>query len=439
MPVTARTLALRSAILNQVDRPGATDVARDRRFSAPVLEAFARAKLPETLQVKAATADDPAEILLYQEIGWFGVTAADFMQALIQCGQGPVRVRINSPGGDVFDGLAIYNALKTRGGVECAIDGLAASAASFIAMAGETVTMAQHAMIMIHKAWGIVVGNAPEMLETAALLEKIDGELAAIYAAKAKQPVDGFAAAMTAETWYTGQEALEAGLVDKLTAGDDMSARAAAGVRAAAADWTCGAARDLPIDDADGWDGPAAAERLLDAAGFTGEHPDADKARRGFLVYDKGNPTLKGSYKLPFADMVGGELKAVAGGIDAAASRLPQTDVPQDVMDASRKLLDEYEARMKDRSAPEARILAVLKRAGRGDLVAPLGPKNAGRVLSAQNESQLRDAVALIEAVLAQVESTDDPEGDPDPDDALAAAARQREVAGLAAAYGVTL
>lgn len=111
-------------------------------------------------------------------------------------------------------------------------------------------------------------------------------------------------------------------------------------------DWKMGAEKSLPIDEADGWDGPAAAKRMLDAAGFDGESPDTEKARRGFLAYDAANPTLRGSYKLPFADLVDGSLKAVAGGIRSAASRLPQTDIPDDVRSHARDVLDGYESRM---------------------------------------------------------------------------------------------
>lgn len=119
------------------------------------------------------------------------------------------------------------------------------------------------------------------------------------------------------------------------------------GKRAAEADWKVGASRDLPVDDSDSWDGPAAAERMLDAAGFNnggkGAAPDSAKARRGFLFYDAANPGLKDSYKDPIADIVGGELKVIKGGLRAAASRLPQTDVPQAVKDEARAVLDHYE------------------------------------------------------------------------------------------------
>ena len=104
--------------------------------------------------LRAAANDAPAEIMLYDEIGPWGVSAKAFTSILVSAGAGPVNVRINSPGGDVFDGLAIHNALKAhRGGVTTQVDGLAASAASYIAMAGDKVGMAESSMMMIHDAW----------------------------------------------------------------------------------------------------------------------------------------------------------------------------------------------------------------------------------------------------------------------------------------------
>ena len=113
--------------------------------------------------------------------------------------------------------------------------------------------------------------------------------------------------------------------------------------RASSSDWKVGGSRGLPMDASDAWDGPAAAARMFSAAGFDGDSPDTSKVRRGFLIYDASEASLKGSYKLPFADIVAGELKAVAGGVRAAASRLPQTDAPQNVLDEAKGVLDSYE------------------------------------------------------------------------------------------------
>ena len=147
-------------------------------------------------------------------------------------------------------------------------------------------------------------------------------------------------------------------------------------------DWHVGAARDLPIDDSGAWDGPAAAARIFTDAGFDGDSPDAAKARRGFLLYDAANPALKGSYKLPFADVEGGALKAMASGIRAAASRLTQTDAPADALSDARNVIDAYEARMKAGKDIET----VTK---------------AGRVISANTQSLLNAAIASHEQGLA--------------------------------------
>ncbi|MGC8518474.1 MAG: hypothetical protein ACP5P4_08080 [Steroidobacteraceae bacterium] len=107
------------------------------------------------------------------------------------------------------------------------------------------------------------------------------------------------------------------------------------------ADWKCGVSRTLPIDEADGWDGPAAEKSVFEWAG--GKDFDPAKARKAFLAYDASNPKERGSYKLPIAHVVGGRLRVPKGAIRAAASRLPDTQIPTDVKDEARKVLDHYE------------------------------------------------------------------------------------------------
>lgn len=166
--------------------------------------------------------------------------------------------------------------------------------------------------------------------------------------------------------------------------------------RAETSDWRVGAWRDLPVDQSEIWDGPAAKERMLEAAGFGGENPDASLARRGFLIYDAANPSLKGSYKLPFADIFGGEIKAVVGGIRAAASRLLQTDAPQAALDDAKSIVDGYE-----KAASES--MAALVR--------------AGRKISAANEARIKEAMdhhQMATACLKEVLNNNDPDGDGD-------------------------
>jgi ATP-dependent protease ClpP protease subunit len=204
------------------------------RFSARVQQAFAAARLPRSLAVRSATSTTPAEILLYDEVGPYGVTAKDFSAALASAGAGPVKIRINSPGGDVFDAMAIYNALRARtGGVTIQVDGLAASAASFIALAGSRMEMAQNAMLMIHCAWAVAAGNTNDMTAMAGVLTKIDNQIVGMYVAKTGANRSSIIAAMDAETWYTAAEAKAAGYCDAITT-PPKSAKAAGAASAAA-------------------------------------------------------------------------------------------------------------------------------------------------------------------------------------------------------------
>ena len=154
------------------------------------------------------------ELYLYDEIGPWGTTAADVATALRGVTD-RVTLRVNSPGGDVFDGLAIYNLLRGHpGGVDVVVDGLAASAASFIAMAGETVTMSAHTRMMIHDAIGFAYGNAATMRELADLLDDVSANIAGIYADRSGRPAAEFRDLMLAETWLSPSQAKDLGLVD---------------------------------------------------------------------------------------------------------------------------------------------------------------------------------------------------------------------------------
>ncbi|HTY35432.1 head maturation protease, ClpP-related [Mycobacterium sp.] len=165
-----------------------------------------------------------AEVLLYDEIGgWWGLAAEDFVRDLAKVDAKQITLRINSPGGDVFDGLAIYNSLRQHSAtVTARVEGLAASAASFIAMAADTVQVCRGAMLMIHDAAGFAIGNAADMRTLADLLDKCSDNIADLYAGRAGGTVDDWRAAMRAETWYSAREAVEAGLADELL-GDDAT------------------------------------------------------------------------------------------------------------------------------------------------------------------------------------------------------------------------
>lgn len=157
------------------------------------------------------------EILIYSDIGpeeWGGVSAKavkaqlDTMQDAAE-----ITVRINSPGGDVFDGFAIYNLLAQHPAkIAVKVDGWAASAASVIAMAGDTVEMAANALMMIHNPWTMAIGDSANMRKTADLLDQIKGSILTTYKSKTEMSEDDIAALMDAETWFDAQGAMEAGL-----------------------------------------------------------------------------------------------------------------------------------------------------------------------------------------------------------------------------------
>ncbi|MEU0411718.1 head maturation protease, ClpP-related [Streptomyces griseorubiginosus] len=188
-----------------------------RLFKRPLnFQRPAQARIGRWYELKNLSAD-VAEIAIYDEIGMWGITASDFVKDIQSVTAQQIALHINSPGGDVFDGLAILNALRQHpANVSVTIDGLAASAASFIAMAGDTVRIAPQAMVMIHDASGVVVGNAEDMLDMADLLDKTSNNIAAVYAQRAGGTVEDWRAAMKAETWYSDQEAVDAGLVDEI-------------------------------------------------------------------------------------------------------------------------------------------------------------------------------------------------------------------------------
>lgn len=162
-------------------------------------------------------ADGTADLYVYDEIGFFGVTANDLIDQLRGLDATEIHVRLNSPGGEIFDGIAIYNALRSHSArVIVQVDSLAASIASVIAMAGDEVIMAPFSQMMIHDGLGMVVGNAADMREMADLLDRQSDNIAAIYQARAGGQTRTWRARMRAETWYSAQEAVDAGLADRV-------------------------------------------------------------------------------------------------------------------------------------------------------------------------------------------------------------------------------
>lgn len=166
-----------------------------------------------------------ATIRLYDPIdSWgefWGVSASEFLQTLDQVpGATEIRLHLNSPGGEVYEAVAILNALRQHPArVVAVVDGIAASAASFIAAGADELIMSPNTELMIHDAWGIGIGPAETMRELAGRLDALSDNIAGIYAAKAGTPVEDWRAAMLAETWYSAAEAVAVGLADSVADG----------------------------------------------------------------------------------------------------------------------------------------------------------------------------------------------------------------------------
>lgn len=164
-----------------------------------------------------AKANGTAEIAIYDEIGMFGISAKQFNEQLKALGDvQKINLRINSPGGDVFDGVAIFNMLKRhKATVHVTVDGLAASIASVIAMAGDHIVMPDNAMMMIHNPWGGAIGEADDMRDMAEALDKIKVSILSAYRRTGKTD-DEISAMMDGETWLTAAEAVASGFADEV-------------------------------------------------------------------------------------------------------------------------------------------------------------------------------------------------------------------------------
>jgi ATP-dependent Clp endopeptidase proteolytic subunit ClpP len=150
--------------------------------------------------------------------GVWGISASEFNEALAELGDvDQINLHINSPGGEVYEGIAILNSLRRHpANVTAIVDGLAASAASFIVAGVDRAVMAPNTELMIHDAWGICMGPAADMTAMAERLDKISDNLASVYTAKAGADVATWRSFMLAETWYSADEAVAAGLADEI-------------------------------------------------------------------------------------------------------------------------------------------------------------------------------------------------------------------------------
>jgi ATP-dependent Clp endopeptidase proteolytic subunit ClpP len=174
--------------------------------------------LTEWYRIQNSADSSEADVYLFSEIGgWFGIWADEFVDELRKLDVGKINLHINSPGGSVFDGVAIYNSLVShKASITAYVEGLAASAASFIAQAGDEIVMRRGSTMMIHDALAAVYGNQQDMLDVAEVLDKISNNVADIYAYRAGGTIEAWRETMRAETWYSAQEAVDAGLADKV-------------------------------------------------------------------------------------------------------------------------------------------------------------------------------------------------------------------------------
>ena len=158
------------------------------------------------------------DVYIFDEIGTYGVTAQAFINDIKDLKDTPINLRINSLGGDVFDGMAMYNVIKRREArTTVYIEGIAASIATIIALGADEVVMAENSLFMIHNAWGGTMGEAKDMRKTAETLDKISSELTDIYRKKTGLSNDVLAEMMDAETWLNADEAYELGFVDTIS------------------------------------------------------------------------------------------------------------------------------------------------------------------------------------------------------------------------------
>ena len=161
---------------------------------------------------------DVTDVYLFNDIGTFGVSAQSFVEEIKEYEGKELAIHINSLGGEVFDGMAIYSIIQRRKAKTTVyIEGIAASIASVIALAADEVIMSENSLLMIHNAWGGTQGDASEMRKQADVLDKITNEIAEIYVKKTNLPYDEIIRLMSEETWLTAEEAVALGFVDSIS------------------------------------------------------------------------------------------------------------------------------------------------------------------------------------------------------------------------------
>ncbi|MGE5827769.1 MAG: head maturation protease, ClpP-related, partial [Micromonosporaceae bacterium] len=310
---------------------------------------------------------DTAEVFLYDEVGMFGVTAGDFAKELGECEAKSIDLRISSAGGEVFDGLAIFAALQRHPArITVHVDGLAASIASVIAMAGDEIVIDRYAQMMIHEAHAIAVGSTKDMSAMAKLLDEYSDNIAAIYSTRAGGEKTTWRERMRAETWFSASEAVKAGLADRIAeatvkgkpaatwdlsifnhagrehAPDPFAVRSASGVAPATAEPDATVvltSMACPMHET------ATAEGTWDAGMHEGRMPSpmsTAMARKFYAWYDpaqvEDGMMPKSAGKMPHHEVSEDGMPGAANlnGVRNALARLPQSDIPAADVEAVR-------------------------------------------------------------------------------------------------------
>lgn len=177
-------------------------------------------------QIQNAASTEAATVTIFDEIGLWGITAADFNREFRAIQAPIINLEINSPGGSVFDGLAIYNMLRGSGKtINAKVMGVAASIASVILMAADKITMPENAMVMVHSPMGGVFGTADEMREMADVLDKVKTSLVATYVKRTGKSEEEITAMLAKDTWMTAAEAKDSGFADEVTDSLELTAK----------------------------------------------------------------------------------------------------------------------------------------------------------------------------------------------------------------------
>ena len=168
--------------------------------------------------INAKQTDEFVDVYLYDEVGSYGVSAKEFVDDIKLLKGKDIYLHINCVGGEVFDGMAIYNTLKKyKGKVIAYVEGIAASMGSIIPLAADEIIMSENSLYMIHNAWGGAMGEAKDMRKTATLLDKLSSEIANIYSKKTNLPLSQIEEMMDEETWFNSEEALQYGFIDRIS------------------------------------------------------------------------------------------------------------------------------------------------------------------------------------------------------------------------------